>query len=272
MRVHHLNCGTMRPPGGKSFDGRPGHLRRGRMVCHCLLIETEDGLVLVDTGIGVDDIANPGESLTWLFRNLTHGDMNIAETAARQVVELGYRIEDVRHIVPTHLDLDHAGGFRDFPHAKVHVYAEELRNARAQANSRDRARFRPAQWKHADFQSYDTAGDDWFGFEAVRGLKGLPDDILLVPLGGHTLGHAGVAVNTGEKWLLHAGDSYFFHAEMDPVNPHCTPLLTLFQRIVETDHATRLSNQDRLRSLVREHGDRVEVFSAHDPVELARYV
>jgi glyoxylase-like metal-dependent hydrolase (beta-lactamase superfamily II) len=271
MRVHHLNCGTMRPLGGKLFDGRPGYLRRGEMVCHCLLVETEDGLVLIDSGLGVADVTNPRGSLTRTFLVAANPTLEVEETAVRQVIRLGYRAEDVRHIVPTHLDLDHAGGFRDFPNAKVHVYAEELRNARAQANRKDRSRFRPAQWSEADWESYEVAGDDWFSFDAVRDLKGLPPEILIVPLGGHTLGHAGIAVDTGEKWLLHCGDSYFFHGEMNVERPHCTPLLTQFQKIVETERGPRLANQERLRTLVREHGDRVEVFSAHDPVELARY-
>lgn len=50
MRVHHLNCGTMCPLAGGAIGSGTG-LRRGLMVCHCLLIETpRDGLVLVDTG------------------------------------------------------------------------------------------------------------------------------------------------------------------------------------------------------------------------------
>jgi glyoxylase-like metal-dependent hydrolase (beta-lactamase superfamily II) len=60
------------------------------------------------------------------------------------VIGLGYQPQDVRHIVLTHLDLDHVGGLRDFPHAEVHVYAEELDNATAQATTMDRGRFRPA--------------------------------------------------------------------------------------------------------------------------------
>lgn len=45
----------------------------------------------------------------------------------KQIDGRSYRIEDVRHIVLTHLDLDHAGGLPDFPHAKVHVHATEPR-------------------------------------------------------------------------------------------------------------------------------------------------
>jgi hypothetical protein len=37
---------------------------------------------------------------------------------------------------------------------------------------------------------------------------------------------------------------------------------------METARGLRLANQERLRELVREHGDQITVFSAHDPVEL----
>jgi glyoxylase-like metal-dependent hydrolase (beta-lactamase superfamily II) len=268
--IHHLNCGTLRPFGGRIIDGRPGLMRRATMVCHCLLVETDAGLVLIDSGIGTDDVRNPPGSLPRPFLLITHPVLDIEETAVRQVVKLGYQPEDVRHIILTHLDLDHAGGLRDFPHAKVHVYKEELRNATAQATGTDRARFRMAQWAHGpDWQTYDTAGEQWFGFDAVRELNGL-SDILLVPLGGHTLGHAGVAINTGERWLMHCGDAYFFHGEMR-AREDCPPGLRLFQTLVQTDKAARLSNQDRLRTLVADHGDEIETISAHDAVELSRY-
>lgn len=268
MKIHHLNCGTMRPFGGRLVDGKAGFLRTGTMVCHCLLVETDDGLVLVDSGLGTDDVTNPKGSLPAPFLHVARPVRDIEETAVRQVVRLGYQPEDVRHVVLTHLDLDHAGGLRDFPHAKVHVYAEERHHAFAQANSRDRQRFRTAHWSHGpDWQTHETSGEQWFGFDAVREL---PGGLLLVPLAGHTLGHAGVAVPTAGKWLLHCGDAYFFHGETrDAAN--CPPGLKVFQKFVETDGPARMSNQDRLRALVADHGDEVETISAHDPVELHRY-
>ncbi len=59
MRIHHLNTGTMCPIGRRFVNGTGGIFQRARMVCHCLLVETSDGLALVDTGIGLDDIAQP---------------------------------------------------------------------------------------------------------------------------------------------------------------------------------------------------------------------
>jgi glyoxylase-like metal-dependent hydrolase (beta-lactamase superfamily II) len=96
----------------------------------------------------------------------------------------------------------------------------------------------------------------------------IADDVALVPLVGHTRGHCGVAVRDGAGWLLHAGDAYFFHGEVDPQRPRSTPGLALFQRLVAIDDRARRKNQARLRELVRDHGSEVRVFSAHDPVEL----
>ena len=59
MRIYHINTGTMCPIGRRFVNGTGSIFQRARMVCHCLLVETNDGLALVDTGIGLGDIANP---------------------------------------------------------------------------------------------------------------------------------------------------------------------------------------------------------------------
>lgn len=71
LRVHHINCGTLCPHGGKLIGTPGGWLDPGRMVCHCLLIETADGLVLVDTGVGTADVANPAAQMGRAFVALT---------------------------------------------------------------------------------------------------------------------------------------------------------------------------------------------------------
>jgi glyoxylase-like metal-dependent hydrolase (beta-lactamase superfamily II) len=107
------------------------------------------------------------------------------------------------------------------------------------------------------------------GFDAIRSLPDTDEDVLLVPLMGHTRGHCGIAVRTDEGWLLHCGDAYFFHGEMD-ADPHCTWGLKVFQNIVQMDGAQRLANQARLRELKQAQGHEVTLFCAHDPVELER--
>ncbi|GIH78126.1 MBL fold metallo-hydrolase [Planobispora longispora] len=248
MKIHHLNCGTMRPPAAP------------RMVAHCLLLETGRDLVLVDTGFAVGE-----DNLDANFTRLVRPVLDPAEPALRQIRRLGLDPADVRHIVLTHLDPDHAGGLRDFPHARVHLHAAELAAATDPAGAGERRRYRPAQWAHRpDWAAYDDAGEDLLGLRA-RPLDGL-DGVALVPLAGHSRGHSGVAVQTGEGWLLHAGDAYYFHGEL-ATPPYCPMLLRAAQRAVAVDHARRLANLARLRELAGQ----IEIFSAHDALELSRY-
>jgi glyoxylase-like metal-dependent hydrolase (beta-lactamase superfamily II) len=146
---------------------------------------------------------------------------------------------------------------------------QERATANAQATWLDRQRYRPQQWAdHKHWHQYLVdRGERWFGFDQVRGLHGLPPEILLVPLEGHTFGHAGVAIRTNEGWLLQAGDAYFHHGEMDIHRPHCTPGLRAYQWLMEQDRGSRLRNQQRLRELRRAHGTEVQVMSSHDPLE-----
>lgn len=273
LRVHHLNCGTFRPFGGRLVDGQGSPFRAGRLVCHCLLIETPSGLLLVDTGIGVADIADPHGRLGSDFVRRVRPVLDPDETAVRQVARLGYSPGDVRHIVLTHLDRDHAGGLSDFPRARVHVHGAALSAALQPLTDRDRDRHRSAQWEHgALWEPHEHQPDEsWFGFRAARSLPGLPPDVLTVPLAGHSTGHVGVAVHAQygerERWLLHAGDAYFFRGEVNRHPPNCTPGLRLFQRKAQVSESARLDNQRRLRDLAADAAAAVTVFSSHDATE-----
>lgn len=272
MRIHHLSCGTMCPWGGSLMYGPVDDPKLRCLVCHCLLIETDqDGLVLVDTGLGLRDMHRARQRLSRFFLFANRIQLRDEDTAFRQIEARGFKPADVRHIVLTHLDFDHAGGIEDFPHATVHVLGLELNAARnARQGFIARKRYRPAQWdKGVRWQEYGARGEPWMGFDCVRDMNGLPPEILMVPLIGHTWGHCGIAIQRSDRWLLHAGDAYFYRGEMNLSQPTCTPGLRGYQKMMEVDRKARLSNQQRLRNLIRSHGSSVEVFCAHDPVEFA---
>lgn len=255
MQVHHLNCGTDCPLGGALFDG-VSKSAAGRLVCHCLLVETDaHGLVLVDTGYGLRDVAHPhrrpNARITRTMRSLLNIKLREQETAMRQIEARGFSAGDVRHIIVTHLDFDHAGGLEDFPQALVHVMDAEFSAASGPRHGFvARNRYRPAQWNGVqNWRRYGAQGEGWFGFDAVRDLEGLPPEILMVPLPGHTWGHAGVAIRSDRHWLLHAGDAYFYRGEMREAVRRCTPALRAYQVMMEVDRRARLANQERLRQL-----------------------
>ena len=271
MRIHYLNCGTDCPIGGMLFDGaskRP----LAKISCAAQLIETEQGLVLIDTGYGVADVRDPHPRLSRTFHALLNIRFRMEETAIHQVRALGFDPGDVRHIILTHLDFDHAGGVEDFPNARIHVM--ELEKDAAERRRRGfvaRRRYRPVQWDDVrDWRTYAGKGENWLGFDAVRDLDGLPPEFLMVPLPGHTWGHAGVAIDTGKGWLLHAGDAYFYRKEVRQKRRQCTPGLRGYQTMMEVDRKLRFANQERVRRLSLDREAGVKVLCAHDPVEFER--
>ena len=158
MKVHHLNCGTMNLPTAP-------------LVCHVLLVETDNGLVLVDSGYGSHDCVDPAMRVG-PARHFVRPLFDRLETAAHQVERLGFHRDDVRHIVVTHLDADHIGGLSDFPDAQIHVTATEALAAIRSPSRREKLRYRPAQWAHEpNIVEHNPRGENWRGFAAARELS-----------------------------------------------------------------------------------------------------
>jgi len=109
LRVHLISDGAWLTDGGGAFGVvprllwekvmPPDPLNRIVMELRSCLIEAEDGLILVDTGHGAKLPAKRREQIG---------------IAAPQLLDalagLGYRPEDVRTVINTHLHADHCGG------------------------------------------------------------------------------------------------------------------------------------------------------------------
>jgi glyoxylase-like metal-dependent hydrolase (beta-lactamase superfamily II) len=219
---------------------------------------------LVDTGFGAAACSQP-QQLGGLFRTLLRPSLSSASSALEQVKSLGFSRGDVKHIITTHLDVDHCGGIADFPEATVHVHDLEWQAAN-HPGLLDRLRYRQDCWEsHPKVLRYSTQGERWFGFDCVRSLPTLQDEILLIPLIGHTLGHCGVAVRSDAGWLLHCGDAYYSHLDIKP-RSQAPWGLRVFATLLEKNRKARLENLNRLRQL--NAGTDAVLICSHDPADL----
>jgi glyoxylase-like metal-dependent hydrolase (beta-lactamase superfamily II) len=232
------------------------------IVCHVLLVETDNGLVLVDTGHGSHDCDDPARvgPTRFLFRPA----LDHAETAVRQVERLGFTRDDVRHIVVTHFDMDHIGGISDFPEAQIHATAAEVLGAVRAPTTQEKFRFRSAQWAHGPkLVEHNPDGEKWRGFAAAKELTEISPGIVLISLPGHTRGHACIAVDAGHRWVLHCGDAFYHPGTIDGVSPvprgikAIEPLLAFDRKRVRDNHL-------RLAELYRRQEPDLLMVCAHD--------
>jgi len=235
MSLRVLNCAPMRP-----------WWPRWDVGATCILVETDQGLVLVDTGVGLHDHEHP----CWIVRlfalifGLRRGPDT---TAVRQLGKRGIPSESITHIVLTHLHFDHAGGLPDFPHADVHVHRRE-----------HQAFLHPRSWIELAYDRadaahgprwvlYDRPDAEWFGFEAIR-LPFRPA-MYLIPLFGHTRGHCGVAIQAGDRWVFQCADALPLSADFN-----VTP--AWLNRLVLGPH------QMRLQAFATQHPE-VQMLAGH---------
>ncbi len=121
-------------------------LNRISMTTNCLLVRSGDSIVLIDTGIG--------DKHDRKFADI----FAIEEDAVRLPASLraaGYELEDVDHVVLTHLHFDHCGwNTREldgrlvptFPKARYWLERGEVEHAR-NPSERDRASYLPDNWE-----------------------------------------------------------------------------------------------------------------------------
>jgi glyoxylase-like metal-dependent hydrolase (beta-lactamase superfamily II) len=238
-----LNCATFRP-----------YFPRVVSTTNCLLVRSANTCLLVDTGLGVKDRVEPTRLVKW-FCKLSRIPFDPEETAVHQIQALGLKPSDVKHILLTHLHVDHAGGLPDFPEAKVHVYKPEY-EAAMDASGLGRIVYLPEHWSHEPHWVLHglNSKKGWFGFDSIPVLADELFEVLFIPLVGHTAGHCGVAIKGGSKWVLHCGDALPFDGlEADPPE-------WITRRLIGP-------HVKRLKHLAQEHPDEIRLVVSHMPLD-----
>jgi glyoxylase-like metal-dependent hydrolase (beta-lactamase superfamily II) len=178
------------------------------MGMRCLLVEHDDGLVLIDTGAGNKETQKFYD--IYGIENAGAGGRTALEDGVRAA---GHDPAQVSLVVNTHLHFDHAGGntFRDeggalrlaFPNARYVVQAGEYAYA-THTNERTAASYFPH-----NFQPVLEAGC----LDLVDGEREILPGVRVLPTPGHTPHHQSILITS-------AGESAFFAADLIPTHAH----------------------------------------------------
>ena len=244
--VHHLNCVKIESPVGSAIG-------------HYLLIEEMDDLTLIDAGIGLMESKEPEKRLGKELIDVTGFEFDEEITAIKQIERLGFKANQVKNIICSHLDPDHIGGLADFPNAKVHVSKEEFEGFRS-----GNERYLTQQLSHnPDLILHADNNAECFGLPARKINLNAQSEIYLIPLFGHTLGHCGVAIKINNQWIFYVGDAYYLKAELEDSNHPVDQLAT----IRAVDNELRKESLEKVRTIIKNYGNQMEYFGYHDPSE-----
>lgn len=254
VKIHHLNCGFF-------YDHASKFVQREHLCCHCMLIEGDKGLALIDTGL-------PTHRYSALKKVLHEKLMHVKDpetyNAVSQIKALGFSPQDVRDIFITHLDHDHVGGLADFPHAQVHLHLKEYEfSKQIETSFKLKLRFKTHLWKNAQLRFYSKPGENWNGFGSVKNTIAFQDDLMILPLFGHTPGHTGYAVKDKDKWVFHAGDAFYLREDLNSTNATQSLAGEMIASVTEFNHRDRIENLNKLRKLHRENPE-IQIINSHD--------
>lgn len=258
--LHAIEAGVQRLDGGAMFGVVPKPLWEKRIPAdarnriplglRCLLVETADDLVLIETGLGNKENDK--------FRDI-YGVDNAPSDAAypdrlhEALASLGFGADDVGIVVDTHLHFDHAGGntFRDaegqvrvsFPRARYHVQRGEWEWAH-RSNERTTASYLPD-----NFEPVMAAGQ----LELVEGDVEIVPGISVYRTPGHCPHHQSVLVRS-------QGETACFLADVIPTFAHL-PLPWIMGYDVEP----LVTLESKRALLSRAVDERWLLVSTHDP-------
>lgn len=186
--------GWFRGPGHKYWAPVPAHL-----------VDTGDALVLVDTGWHEILREDPVRALNRLALSMYQGRQLPGQELPAQLEGLGYAVEDITHVVMTHLHSDHAAGlpYLTGSRAPVLLGPGEWREANRSPFTIKHMFRLPLAYRDVTYHPVATVP----GFD--RGYDLLGDGrILLLPTPGHTRGHQSVLVRAERDVLLTADIAY----------------------------------------------------------------
>ncbi len=206
MKLHKIETGTFQVDGGAAFGVVPKRVWQKRYPCNddnfvrlamrCLLIETGDKLILIDSGTGDKQL-----------EYLKYYDFVGVISFETELNKLGFSCSDITDVIYTHLHFDHCGGSTRYNSDKT-VVELSFPNATHWVGE--------TQWKNF-LNPNIREGDSYFPeniqpiHEAGK-LKMVSENQWLCPgvelrlFNGHTVGQLVSYIHSDEKTYVYVGD------------------------------------------------------------------
>lgn len=234
MILHSVDAGDFKLDGGAMFGVVPKILWSKKIAAddlnlcswkmRCLLVEIDNRLILIDTGMGNK------QSEKWQSYYYKHGDGDLIGSIRSK----GYHENQVTDVILSHLHFDHAGGavtrrnetdlVPTFPNAKYWTHSDHWAWA-VNPNEREKATF-----LRENLLPLKESGVLFF----VDGPKNdLPQEVKLLTANGHTEKMLMPLISFHEQQILFVADTIPSHAHIHV--PWCMgydvrPLVTMEEK------------------------------------------
>ena len=206
MKLYKIETGTFQVDGGAAFGVVPKRVWQKRYPCNddnfvrlamrCLLIETGDKLILIDSGTGDKQL-----------EYLKYYDFVGVISFETELNKLGFSCSDITDVVYTHLHFDHCGGSTRYNSDKTNIELT-FPNATHWVGE--------AQWKNF-LNPNIREGDSYFPeniqpihdagkLKLVTENQWLCPDVELRLFNGHTVGQLVSYIHSDEKTYVYVGD------------------------------------------------------------------
>lgn len=223
---------------------------------YCGVIEHEEGLIVIDTGIPLDAnrrIYFPPHMP--LVQRAAPFLINEGEGIEPQMRSLGLEPKDVRWVMLTHLHQDHDGGMSAFPNAEFLVARREW--VAGQGLSGRMNGYLNWRWSNITPRLVDFASGAYHSFP-ISEIVTQRGDVRLVPTPGHSAGHLSVVVEDGDKIICFAGDAAYSQN-------------LLLKNVVDGVSVNSMAAQDSHRRILKLNEHTPVVFlPSHDPESQVR--
>lgn len=214
MKIHALQTGTVRCKqfqltGASNIISRFYQLvftdKWGEwMPTYCWLIEHPDGLILVDTGETAQIYEKGYLPDGGLYHKAVETRIKAEEELPHQLAKIGFKTDDIKTVILTHMHGDHIGGLSHFEHCKIYVSKTEYEMAISKKGAGN-GYFKKnwPNWFQPELITYTDEAEGNF----ERSQKITKDGkIIIVPTPGHSIGHQSVLVKQAGPTIILAGD------------------------------------------------------------------